>query len=140
MPAFSFGGLMKYVYPVVFEDDEGKVGVEVPDIPSAFTYGDDMAEAILMAQDLIAMMIATCYEDEGKEAPKPSRVEDIKTKGTVSLVLADTDEWRKLVDSRAVKKTLSIPSWLNSKAEKAGINFSQLLQEAICRKLKISML
>lgn len=85
------------------------------------------------------MMIATCYEDEGKEAPKPSNIKDIKTKGIVSMVVADTDEWRKLVDDKAIKKTLTIPSWLNRKAEKAAINFSQLLQEALCKKLKVTL-
>ena len=130
---------MKYVYPVIFEDDEGKIGVTVPDIPSTFTFGDDMADAIFMAQDVIAMMIATCYEDEGKKAPEPSRIEDIRTSGIVSLVVADTDEWRKLVDNKAVKKTLTIPSWLNRKAERASINFSQVLQDALCKKLKVTM-
>jgi len=129
---------MKYVYPVIFEEDEGKIGVTVPDIPSTFTFDDDMADAIFMAQDVIAMMLAD-YEDNNKEIPKPSRIEDIKTEGIVSLVVADTDEWRKLVDNKAIKKTLTIPSWLNKKAEKAAINFSQLLQEAICNKLNISM-
>lgn len=132
------GGSMKYVYPVIFEDDDGKVGVTVPDIPSTFTFGDDMADAIYMAQDVIAMMLVT-YEDEGKEVPKPSKIEDIKTNGIVSLVVADTDEWRKLVDNKAIKKTLTIPSWLNTKAEKASINFSQTLQDALCQKLGIAI-
>ena len=131
---------MKYVYPVIFEDaEEGGYVVTVPDIPSTFTQGEDMADAIFMAQDVIAMMIATCYEDEGKKAPEPSRIEDIRTSGIVSLVVADTDEWRKLVDNKAVKKTLTIPSWLNRKAERASINFSQVLQDALCKKLKVTM-
>ena len=127
---------MKYVYPVIFEEDDGKIGVTVPDIPSTYTYGEDMADAIYMAQDVIAMMLAD-YEDEGKEVPKPSCIEDIKTTGTVSLVVADTDEWRKVVDNKAVKKTLTIPSWLNKKAERAAINFSQTLQDALCQKLGV---
>ena len=128
---------MKYVYPVIFEEDDGKIGVTVPDIPSTFTYGDDMADAIFMAQDVIAMMLAD-YEDNNKKIPAPSKIEDIKTKGIVSLVVADTDEWRKLVDNKAVKKTLTIPNWLNTKAEKAAINFSQTLQDALCAKLGIA--
>lgn len=132
---------MKYVYPAIFEDDEGKVGVTVPDIPSTFTFGDDMADAISMAEDVIAMMLVLDYEDEGKPAPEPSSVKDIErtTDGVVSLVMADTDEWRKRADSRAVKKTLSIPSWLNRKAEKASINFSQVLQDALCQKLGVAL-
>ena len=130
---------MKYVYPVIFEENDGKIGITVPDIPSTFTFGNDMADAIFMAQDVIAMMIATGYEDEGKEPPTPSKIEDIKTKGIVSLVVADTDEWRILVDNKAIKKTLTIPSWLNRKAENAAINLSQVLQETLCKKLKISL-
>ena len=97
-----------------------------------------MADAIFMAEDVIAMMLAE-YEDEGKPVPTPSKIEDVKTTGIVSLVRADTDEWRKLVDNKAVKKTLSIPGWLNRKAERAAINFSQTLQDALCQKLGVSL-
>lgn len=122
---------MKYVYPVIFEEaEEGGYNVKVPDIPGTFTCGDDMADAILMAEDVIAMMLAD-YEDEKKPVPAPSKIENIKTKGIVSLVRADTTEWRKLVDNKSVRKTLSIPNWLNTMAEKAGVNFSQVLQEAL---------
>lgn len=130
---------MKYVYPVIFEDaEEGGYVVTVPDIPCCFTQGEDMADAIFMAEDVIAMMLAE-YEDEGKPVPAPSKIEDVKTSGIVSLVRADTDEWRKLVDNKAVKKTLSIPGWLNRKAERAAINFSQTLQDALCQKLGVSL-
>ena len=95
-----------------------------------------MADAIFMAEDVIAMMLAD-YEDEGKPVPVPSSINDIKTSGVVSLVRADTDEWRKLVDNKAIKKTLSIPSWLNSRAEKAGVNFSQVLQDALKKLLGV---
>lgn len=130
---------MTYVYPVIFEEaEEGGYVVTVPDIPCCFTQGDDMADAIFMAEDVIAMMLAD-YEDRGEAVPTPSKIEDIKTSGVVSLVRADTDEWRKLVDNKAVKKTLSIPSWLNKKAERAAINFSQTLQDALCQKLGVSL-
>ena len=125
---------MKYVYPAIFEDDDGKIGVSVPDIPGCFTFGDDMAEALLMAEDAIAMMLVQ-YENDGQSVPVASSISDIKTDGIVSLVLADTEKWRKQFDNKAVKKTLTIPSWLNSLAEKAGLNFSQVLQEALQAKL-----
>jgi len=125
---------MKYVYPVVFEDDDGKIGVSVPDIPGCYSFGDDMAEAILMAEDAIAMMLVE-YENAGQSVPVASSISDIKTDGIVSLVLADTEKWRKQFDNKAVKKTLTIPSWLNSLAEKEGLNFSQVLQEALQSKL-----
>lgn len=55
----------------------------------------------------------------------------------VNLIAVDTEEYRNLNDSRAVKKTLTIPNWLNTKAEKAGVNFSQVLQDALKERLKV---
>jgi predicted RNase H-like HicB family nuclease len=127
---------MKYVYPAIFEPaKEGGYTVSVPDIEGCFTEGDSLIEAMTMAQDAIAMMMAY-YEDNNKKIPLSSSINDIgKTKGIVSYVLADTDQWRKTFDNKAVKKTLSIPSWLNTKALNAGLNFSQVLQEALIEKL-----
>ena len=127
---------MRYVFPAVFEQaEEGGFNVKIPDVPGCFTQGDTLAEAIYMAQDALAMMIVY-YEDHGKEIPASSSLEDIKSgKAIVSYVLADTDQWRRNNDNRAVKKTLSIPSWLNAKASRAGVNFSQVLQEALVSKL-----
>lgn len=127
---------MKYVYPVIFENDEGKIGVTVPDIPGCFTFGDNMIEAIEMAQDVIEMMLVD-YENNNQPIPKPSDIEKIKTNGFVSLIKADTMEWRRNFDNKSVKKNLSIPSWLNKLAEKSMINFSQVLQEALMQKLNI---
>ncbi|MBQ6672693.1 MAG: type II toxin-antitoxin system HicB family antitoxin [Spirochaetales bacterium] len=127
---------MRYVFPAVFEQaEEGGFNVRIPDVPGCFTQGDTLAEAIYMAQDALAMMIVY-YEDHGKEIPASSSLEDIKSgKVIASYVLADTDQWRRNNDNRAVKKTLSIPSWLNAKASRAGVNFSQVLQEALVSKL-----
>ncbi len=130
---------MKYVYPVIFENaEEGGYIVKVPDIPYCYTQGDNMADALIMAQDVIGMTLSD-YEDENKEIPKPSEIKEIEknTNGIVSLVVADTTEWRQSVDNKIVKKTLSLPSWLNKKAEKMSINFSQTLQEALCQKLGV---
>lgn len=83
-----------------------------------------------MAQDAAAMLLVD-FEDEGSQIPEPSNLDDLQTTSIKSLVLVDTDSWRKEFDSRAVKKTLTIPSWLNTKAERAGVNFSQLLRDAL---------
>ena len=127
---------MRYVFPAIFEQaEEGGFNVRIPDVPGCFTQGDTLAEAIYMAQDALAMMIVY-YEDHGIGIPDSSSLEDIKDgKAIVSYVLADTDQWRRNNDNRAVKKTLSIPSWLNAKASRAGVNFSQVLQEALVSKL-----
>ena len=62
---------MKYVYPTIFEDDDGKIGVTVPDIPHCHTFGDNMTDAIEMAKDCIEMMLAS-YEDDGKAIFQPN--------------------------------------------------------------------
>ncbi|MBQ7158399.1 MAG: type II toxin-antitoxin system HicB family antitoxin [Treponema sp.] len=127
---------MKYVYPVVFEDDEGKVGVTVPDLPGCYTFGDTMAEAIEMAQDAMGMWLSDC-EDRHLPIPVATPLKKVQASGTVSLVLADTDKWRRQFDNKAVKKTLTIPAWLNKKAEDARVNFSQVLQEALLARLGV---
>lgn len=129
---------MKYAYPAVFEEaEEGGYLVNFPDIKGCFTDGDDMPDALYMAKDCLEMMLVH-YEDEGLEIPLPSDVRKIDTANVVSLVLADTDEWRKEFDCRAVKKNCTIPAWLCNKAEKAGVNFSQVLQDALKEKLGVS--
>lgn len=75
-------------------------------------------------------------EDNQENIPAPSKKLTADHPKFVSLVVADTEEYRRENDNRAVKKTLSIPSWLNAKAEKAGVNFSQILQDALKNHLE----
>ena len=143
---------MTYVYPAIFtpytekEDDERYVLVYFPDIP-IHTEGDNTAHAMIMAKDALEMMLAD-YEDCDIELPKPSNPESLigisasesvpADDSFVTMVVADTDEWRKQNDNRAVRKNLSIPAWLNHKAEQANAPFSQLLQNALMDYLNIN--
>ncbi|MEL3905555.1 MAG: type II toxin-antitoxin system HicB family antitoxin [Treponema sp.] len=130
---------MKYTYPVIFENDDGKIGVSVPDISGCFTFGETITEAIEMAEDAMSMMLAH-YEDNNQEIPKPSDISKIKTRnGFVNYVIADTDKWRRQFSEKSVKKTVTIPAWLNYKAENANLNFSQELQNALKAKLQIAL-
>lgn len=129
---------MKYTYPVIFEPaEEGGFIVSVPDVSGCFTDGETMTEAMEMAKDALEMMLVH-YEDNKMQIPPASDIKSIKTDFIVSYVLADTDEWRKQFDNRAVKKNCTIPAWLNYKAEKASINFSQVLQDALKKILGVS--
>jgi len=130
---------MKYAYPVIFKNDDGKIGASVPDISGCFTFGDTITEAIEMAADAMAMMLVH-YEDNNTAIPKPSKLSDVKADdGFVNYVIADTDRWRKQFSEKSVKKTVTIPAWLNYKAENANLNFSQELQNALKVKLQIAL-
>ena len=121
---------MKYAYPVILYPDDGQVGAIVPDLPGCFTFGQDKADALLMAKDAIEMWLWDA-ENKGELIPKVSDVVEILEGQTLTLVAADTDTWRRANDTKSVKKTLSIPSWLNTQAEKANAPFSQILQEGL---------
>ena len=128
---------MKYVYPAVLFPDDGQVGVKVPDLPGCFTYGRDNADALLMAKDAMEMWLWHA-ENENQAIPPSSETLGIESGETLTLIAADTDEYRKANDTRAIKKTLSIPSWLNHQAEKANAPFSQILQQGLKEYLQIS--
>jgi predicted RNase H-like HicB family nuclease len=128
---------MKYVYPAILFPDDGQIGVKVPDLPGCFTYGNNNTEALFMAKDAVEMWL---WDAENKNEPIPAASDSLPVKKgeTFTLIAADTDEYRKANDTRAVKKTLSIPSWLNHQAEKANAPFSQILQQGLKEYLQIS--
>ncbi len=121
---------MKEAYPVILSKTKDGYFVSIPDFDIA-TQGKDIPDAIYMARDAIGLM-GIDMEDEGKELPKPESVLIEKKDGDIiTLVDVDFSEYRKRVDNRAVKKNCTIPYWLNEEAEKAGINFSKVLQDAL---------
>lgn len=123
---------MKYVYPAIFSKTDGIYNVAVPDLVGCFTCGDTLLDAIEMARDAISMWLCDA-EDKTEVIPGPSDQRSIalEPNSFVNLIDVDTNEYRRENGNHAVKKTLSIPSWLNTKAEKAGVNFSQILQDAL---------
>jgi predicted RNase H-like HicB family nuclease len=133
---------MKYVYPAIFTPEEENILVSVPDLPGLHTFGNSMADALYMAQDAIEMWLWDA-ENNGETIPQASSQNKITKMAklpnqVVSLVAADTDEYRRQNDTRAVKKTLSIPAWLNHQAEMANAPFSQILQQGLKEYLNIA--
>ena len=130
---------MKYVYPAVFEAaDEGGYVVYFPDLLTGAAQGEDLIECMDAAEMFLGD--AMCFiEDEKRAMPKPTRMSDIKAGNgdILTLVSVDTMEYRRKYENKAVKKTLTIPSWLNAAAETADINFSQTLQRALREELQI---
>ena len=131
--------MAKYSYPAIFTP-EGKdvYSVFFPDIDGCYTFGDSIINSMEMAQDALALMLFD-YEIENRPIPTPSNVNDIAKKENefVSLIMCDTVEYQKTHNKRAVKKTLTIPEWLNEAASAASLNFSQVLQEALLKKLNL---
>lgn len=119
-----------------------KILVSVPDLPGLHTFGDNIAEALFMARDAIEMWLWDA-ESRGEIIPPASSLNKIKKMcklpgQIINMVAADTDEYRRQYDTRSIKKTLSIPAWLNHQAEKANAPFSQILQQGLKEYLQIT--
>lgn len=129
---------MKTAYPVIMTKGEKYIVVSIPDF-SINTQGTDYFNAIEMARDAIGIM-GIDMEDDGQDIPSPSPVESINVPddaNLITLIDVDFDEYRRRNEMRTVKKNCSIPSWLSYEAEKAGINFSQTLQDALKKQLNL---
>ena len=128
----------KLFYPAVFHKaEEGGFWVTFPDIPECMTQGDDMQQAYEMSVEALGLSLTT-MEDAGEKIPEASQPDEIKVEdGYLVIVEFDMAEYRRKHCSRAVKKTLSIPEWLNEAAIRQNINFSQVLQEALMEKVNM---
>lgn len=130
----------KLFYPAVFHPEEdGGFSVYFPDLLGCVTEGDTLAEAIEMAEDALGIYLYTLKEDKEK-APDPSSPADIKVEGRdfVSIIEYDEVAYLKRTDSHAVKKTLTIPAWMDVLAKEHNLNFSNVLQNAIRRELNLA--
>lgn len=130
--------MAKYIYPAVFTPEENGYFINFPDFESCYTQGKDLADGISMAEDVLALML-THFEDERRAIPDVSHINDLvlENNSFATYVSCDTTTYRRLMNNAAVKKTLSIPSWLNDSATAAGLNFSQVLQDALKQQLNI---
>jgi predicted RNase H-like HicB family nuclease len=130
--------MKKYYYPAVFHCEDKGYSVSVPDIDGCFSEGDTFEEAYENIIDAIGLCLEE-YAANKIEVPKPSKPDEIKCEAPDFMAIVECDmlAYRKKYDTKVVKKTLSIPSWLNVAAEEQHINFSGVLQEALREKLNI---
>ncbi len=131
--------MAKYVYPAIFvPEDKGMYSIFFPDIEGCTTCGNDLPHAMEMARDALSLMLYD-MEEESEEIPPATPLNDIPTEGGTfaTYISADTFEYRKRFHNKAVKKTLTIPEWLNEAAAAAGVNFSQVLQDALKAQLHL---
>ena len=129
----------KLFYPALFhKSEEGGFWISFPDFPECFTEGDDMKQAYEMTVEALGLALVN-RKEEKEEIPDPSDLDKIQNEdGTIVIVEFDMLEYKRKHNSKAVKKTLSLPESLNEEAVSMGVNFSQVLQEALMSKLNIS--
>jgi predicted RNase H-like HicB family nuclease len=123
---------MEYVYPAVFRanDDDGTFTVTYPDLPGCVSEGKSLGNALYMAQSALTQWIEY-LSDKEQEIPKATTNSEISiAEGEfVNLIRAD------IKDGRAVKRTVSLPKWLDEKAVESGLSLSRVLQDALVAKL-----
>ncbi|MCR5328171.1 MAG: type II toxin-antitoxin system HicB family antitoxin [Saccharofermentans sp.] len=130
-----------YVYPAIFTPEpEGGYYIHFPDIENCFTCGDSLEDGMMMAKEALALMIYSNYEETKTSAPSKTPINELKLKKNefATYISCDTSECRRKFGTKSVKKTLTIPEWLNDAAVKERINFSQVLQDALKEKLNVS--
>ncbi len=122
----------KYIYPATFSFDNDGISVEFPDLPGCLTCGNNEDEALKMAKDALGLHLYGMERDHDT-IPSPSSLKEMKTESNQAVILVDV--WmpvvRDQIENRAIKKTLTIPKWLNDIAENNKVNFSQVLQSAL---------
>lgn len=127
-----------YIYPAVFSYDEDGITIEFPDLPGCVSCGDNEEDALYMAKDALRNWLLAA-EDLGLNIPEASKLNAVKVSDGQAALLIEVclSAYREPYKDKAVKKTLTIPRWLNDIATKENINFSSILQNALIERLNI---
>ncbi len=132
---------MKLVYPACFYPNGDGYTVIFPDLPGCVTEGETLSRAMEMAEDAASGWLFVEIE-ENKKLPSPSPINEVVADeyedGFVTLIGIDLDAYSQKYGNKAIKKTLTIPQWLNTIAEDKGVNFSAILQEGLKAHLGIT--
>lgn len=122
-------------YSAIFTFEDNQYWVEFIDLKGCFSDGNNLSEAMENAKEAMGLFL-----EDLDEYPKcTTNIKDIKLKDNqlISFVTVNLDDHKRKYENKSIKKTLSIPAWLNTIAEKEGVNFSQLLQKALIETLNI---
>jgi len=127
-----------YIYPAIFTYDEDGISIEFPDLPGCLPCAKTTEEAIKNAKEAMALHLWS-MEKDGEPIPEPTPVNKIHVKNNQAIMLVEVymPVYREAIENQSVKKTLTIPQWLNRLAEEKKVNFSQLLQAALKEYLGI---
>ena len=122
---------MKYVYAAIFETaSEGGYAVSFPDLPGCYSQGENLYEALAMAQSALTQWIEYLI-DKKMEIPEASPIQNIKLNEGEFANLIHAE----IKDGRAVKRTVSIPKWMDEKVIESGLSLSRVLQDALTERL-----
>lgn len=120
-------------YPAIVHKEEQSYWLEFPDLPGCQTYGDTLNQTMEAAMEALGGYLLVLLGEE-KKLPAPSEMDILQPEdGFTTLVVCNINQYK---DTRAVKKTLTIPAWLNDMAVEKGINFSKVLQDALLSKIQ----
>lgn len=127
-----------YEFVAIFNYEKDGINISFPDLPGCLSYADTTKEAIQNAEEVLGLVLYD-MEKENEKIPTPSKLENINCKKNEKTVLINV--WmpfvRNEIEEQSVKKTLTIPQWLNKLAEEKNVNFSKLLQSALKDYLKV---
>ena len=129
-----------YAYPAIFSTDGDGWEVRFPDVENCFTAADTLEQAIIEARYVLEDIIYL-RERDNDEIPLPTPLENIQAEQgeIVQLIVAVMPSVRREHSRKAVKKTLTIPAWMEDELKKhSDINISQLLQNAIRQELHLT--
>lgn len=132
--------IKEIIYPAIFEfDDEGAITITFPDLPSAISCADNTLDAYRYATEVAELVLEDYIDDLFESAPKASEIKNIHLEENqcVALIKIDTEKVIKESSVKSVKKTVTIPSWLNEIGIKNKLNFSKILQDGIKKELGI---
>ncbi len=131
----------KIFYPAVFhpEHEDGGFSVFFPDLVGCYSQGENLEEAVSMAEEALGLYLNTMQEMK-KTVPAPfSKTPELEGDDFTTLVKYDEAEYLRKTDTRSIKKTVTIPAWLDTLARKKNVNFSNTLQNALCHELGVQM-
>ena len=126
-----------YRFIAVLEQEKESFGVYFPDLDGCITGGDSLDEAIENAKEVLKLHLFT-MEQDGDIIPEPCKLTDLHLENNEIPIITEVymKAFREKMNEKFIKKTLSIPNWLNTEAEQKGINFSKTLQNALIKELR----
>jgi predicted RNase H-like HicB family nuclease len=131
----------KYTYPATLGYDEHSKHYYVlfPDLPGCTTTGDREDEAVRNAHEAMSLHLYSMEED-GDEIPPPSPIIGTKHDDNEAVILVEAimPSFREKMETKAISRTVTLPAWLDREAKEAGLSYSQILQDGIMQRLRIS--